>query len=490
MKQRIESCRIKQGNLGAVSVSILTTLYYNTRFYLSCENAMNQDNWSSKIGFILAAAGSAIGLGAIWKFPYSMGTHGGAVFLLLFLLFTFLIGAPILVAEFVIGRSSRKSARDAFSALMPNHWPHKAWALTGILGIITCFVLLSFYSVVGGWVLAYVYYALTGQLSGVSDYGAFFAQLIGQPIKVLTFQAAFMLATVWVVQSGISTGIEQANKYMMPSLFIMFVLLAIRSLTLDGAWAGLQFMFQPDWSYLTASTALNALGQAFFSLSLGVSAMITYASYLNNDTDLIRNANSVVWMNLLVSLLAGLVIFPAVFALGFQPDQGPGLIFAVLPAVFQHLPFGMILFGLFMILVLFATLTSAFAMLETVTAAAISTRPEQRKLFTAFMGLGVFLIGIPSALSFSHWQEVKLLGDRDIFNTLDFLVTSWSMPIGALFTALFTGWAWQKNRVLHDVKIGSTLPEKIFSLWFFLLRYLAPIAIVMVFLNSVGWLTF
>lgn len=451
---------------------------------------MNPDNWSSKIGFILAAAGSAIGLGAIWKFPYSMGTNGGAVFLLLFLLFTFLIGAPILVAEFVIGRSSRKSALDAFSTLMPNKMPHKLWALTGILGVITCFVLLSFYSVVGGWVLAYVYYAFTGQLVNVSDYGAFFGQLIGNPKEVLFFQAAFMFATVWVVQSGISTGIEQANKYMMPSLFVMFILLAARSLTLEGSSSGLQFMFQPDWSYLTASTALNALGQAFFALSLGVSAMITYSSYLDNNTDLIRNAHSVVWMNLLVSILAGLVIFPAVFALGFKPDQGPGLIFAVLPAVFNHLPFGMVLFAIFMVLVLFATLTSAFAMLETVTAAAISRRPQQRKLFTALIGLGVFLIGIPSALSFSHWQDVKLLGERDIFSTLDFLVTSWSMPIGALLTALFTGWAWQQESVLHHVKIGSTLPEKVYLIWFFLLRYLAPIAIIMVFLNSIGWLTF
>ncbi len=442
------------------------------------------DNWSSKLGFILAAAGSAIGLGAIWKFPYTMGTSGGAVFLLLFVLFTFLIGAPVLVAEFAIGRSSRKSAVEAFSSLVPQ----KAWTLTGYLGVITCFVLLSFYSVVGGWVSAYTFYALSGRLADISDYGAFFGRLIANPAEVLLFQAAFMLATVAVVRSGVSSGIEKANKYMMPSLFVMFLLLAVRSLTLEGAWEGVAFMFRPDWSYLTASTALSALGQAVFSLSLGVSAMITYASYLKRDTDLMRNANSVVWMNLAVSILAGLVIFPAVFALGFKPDQGPGLIFAVLPAVFDHLPFGMVLFAVFMVLVLFATLTSAFAMLETVTAAAIRKHPESRARTTWLLGFGVFLLGIPSALSFSSLSHIRLIGERDIFNSLDYLVTGWSMPLGVLLTAVFAGWIWQRRQVLGHIAEGSTVPRMLITLWYALLRYLAPVGIVIVFLNSMGWL--
>ncbi|MDO5059253.1 MAG: sodium-dependent transporter [Neisseria sp.] len=443
-----------------------------------------QDNWSSKLGFILSAAGSAIGLGAIWKFPYTMGTNGGAVFFLLFVFFTFLIGAPVLVAEFVIGRSSRKSAVEAFASLVPD----KFWPLTGLLGVITCFVLLSFYSVVGGWVLSYVFFALTGQLSGVEDYGAFFGSVIGNPTQVLLFQGLFMLAVVAVVRSGVSSGIEKANKYMMPSLFIMFVVLAVRSLTLDGAMSGVAFMFKPDWSYFTPETALSALGQAFFALSLGVSAMITYASYLDDKADLFRNANTIVWMNLAISILAGLVIFPAVFALGFEPNQGPGLIFAVLPAVFNHLPFGSLLFNIFMVLVLFATLTSAFAMLETATAAAISRRPEKRGLYTWLIGLGIFIVGIPSALSFSTWQDVKWLGDRDIFSSLDYLVTSWSMPLGALLTTCFVGWAWKKRQVMNDVRTGSNLSGKVADVWFFLLRYIAPVAIVIVFLNTLGWI--
>lgn len=222
-----------------------------------------RDNWSSKLGFLLSAAGSAIGLGAIWKFPYTAGTHGGAVFVLLFLLFTFLVAAPILVAEFAIGRHARHSAIQAFRRIMPG----SAWPLVGWMGVITCFVLLSFYSVVGGWVLAYVWYAISGRLGAGTDFNALFEKLISSPVEVIGFQAVFMLATVWVVRSGISTGIERANRYMMPALFIMFVLLAIRSLSLDGAMEGVRFLLEPDWSFLNGETMLGALGQAFFALS-------------------------------------------------------------------------------------------------------------------------------------------------------------------------------------------------------------------------------
>lgn len=443
-----------------------------------------RDNWSSKLGFILSAAGSAIGLGAIWKFPYTAGTHGGAVFFLLFLFFTFLVAAPILVAEFAIGRHARHSAIQAFRRIMPG----SAWPLVGWMGVITCFVLLSFYSVVGGWVVAYVWYALTGRLSTDTDFGAFFTALISNPTEALIFQAIFMVATIWVVRSGVSAGIEKANKYMMPALFIMFILLAIRSLSLDGAMAGVKFLLTPDWSYLNAETALGALGQAFFALSLGVSAMITYASYLQNDSDLIRNANVIVWMNLLISLLAGLVIFPAVFALGFQPNQGPGLIFAVLPAVFAKLPFGMALFAVFMVLVLFATLTSAFAMLETTAAAVIGDRTEKRASYTLAIGIAVFIVGIPSALSFSSLADVKLIGDRGIFDTLDYLVSGWSMPLGALFIGIFVAWAWKRDAVHTEVMTGSNLPPWIFATWMFLVRYIAPIAILAVFLQGIGLL--
>lgn len=443
-----------------------------------------RDTWSSKLGFLLSAAGSAIGLGAIWKFPYTAGTQGGAVFVLLFLIFTFLVAAPVMVAEFAIGRHARHSAIQAFRQIIP----HSAWPLVGWMGVISCFVLLSFYSVVGGWVMAYVWYAISGQLSAGTDFGALFEQLIARPGEVIAFQALFMLITVWVVRSGISTGIERANRYMMPALFIMFIVLAIRSLSLDGAMEGVRFLLKPDWSFLNGETMLAALGQAFFALSLGVSAMITYASYLRNDNDLIRNANIIVWMNLLISLLAGLVIFPAVFALGFEPNQGPGLIFAVLPAVFAKLPFGMVLFAVFMVLVLFATLTSAFAILETTTAALIGDHAERRPRYTLGVGLAVMIAGIPSALSFSSWRDVKLIGERGIFDSLDHLVSAWSMPLGALLIALFVAWFWKREAVHAEVTTGSTLPAIVFRTWLFLIRFIAPVAILLVFLHGIGLL--
>jgi len=473
------------------------------------------DNWSSRLGFILAAAGSAIGLGAIWKFPYTAGTHGGAVFFLLFIVFTFLVGAPVLVAEFVIGRHSRHNAIQAFHRIRPG----SAWPLVGWLGVVTCFVLLSFYSVVGGWVVAYIWHGINGDLAKISDYGAFFntmatipdgwvtayiwhvissdlplitdygaffGAMIENPGEVLLFQGLFMLAAVDVVRAGVSQGIERANKYMMPALFVMFLLLALRSLTLPGAWQGVVFLLKPDWSFFNGETMLSALGQAFFALSIGVSVMITYASYLRDDYDLLRSANSIVWMNIAISLLAGLVIFPAVFALGFEPNHGPGLIFAILPAVFAKLPLGVPLFVVFMVLVLFATLTSAFSMLENIVAVLAYKKPERRAPVSWLLGLAIFLAGIPSALSFGLLKDVQFIGARGIFDSLDLLVTGWSMPLGALLIALFTAWAWQRAAVQREAMTGSNLPLWVFDLWFVLVRFVAPLAIVIVFLHGIG----
>ena len=419
------------------------------------------DNWSSRLGFILAAAGSAIGLGAIWKFPYTAGTHGGAVFFLLFIVFTFLVGAPVLVAEFVIGRHSRHNAIQAFHRIRPG----SVWPLVGWLGVVTCFVLLSFYSVVGGWVVAYIWHGINGDLAAVTDYGAFFGAMIENPGEVLLFQGLFMLATVYVVQAGVSQGIERA---------------------LPGAWQGVVFLLKPDWSFFNGETMLSALGQAFFALSIGVSVMITYASYLRDDYDLLRSANSIVWMNIAMSLLAGLVIFPAVFALGFTPNQGPGLIFAILPAVFAQLPLGVPLFVVFMVLVLFATLTSAFSMLENIVAVLAYKKPERRAPVSWLLGLAIFLAGIPSALSFGLLKDVQFIGTRGIFDSLDLLVTGWSMPLGALLIALFTAWAWQRAAVQREAMTGSNLPLWVFDLWFVLVRFVAPLAIVIVFLHGIG----
>ena len=262
--------------------------------------------------------------------------------------------------------------------------------------------------------------------------------------------------------------------------------LTVRSLTLPGAMAGVSFLLKPDFGAVTSATWLPALGQAFFALSIGVSVMITYASYLRDDYDLLRSANSIVWMNIAISLLAGLVIFPAVFALGFTPNQGPGLIFAILPAVFAQLPLGVPLFVVFMVLVLFATLTSAFSMLENIVAVLAYKKPERRAPVSWLLGLAIFLAGIPSALSFGLLKDVQFIGARGIFDSLDLLVTGWSMPLGALLIALFTAWAWQRAAVQREAMTGSNLPLWVFDLWFVLVRFVAPLAIVIVFLHGIG----
>ncbi|OAM29634.1 transporter [Eikenella sp. NML03-A-027] len=439
-------------------------------------------SWSSKIGFILSAAGSAIGLGAIWKFPYTAGTNGGAVFVLMFLIFTVLVALPVQLAEFYIGRKSGKNAVDAFKTLAPN----SLWPWIGRMGVFACFILLSFYSVVGGWVLNYVVHAFDGSIHQNADFGALFGSTISSPAGSIAYQGLFMLMTVWVVKSGIAAGIERANKYMMPALFVLLLLLAVRSLTLDGAMAGISFLLKPDWSHFTPQTMLTALGQAFFALSLGVSTMITYAAYLDKKQDLFRSGNSIMWMNLLVSLLAGLVIFPAVFAFNFEPGQGPGLIFVVLPAVFMKLPLGQILFAVFMLLVVFATLTSAFSMLETVIAAAIREDERKRSKTTWLIGTAIFIVGIPSALSFGVLSEWKLFG-KTLFDLWDYMITALIMPISSLLVAVFVGWIQQKSDVFEHMREGSSVPQAVIALWFNALRFLAPVAILLVFANTLGW---
>lgn len=447
---------------------------------------MARVNWTSRIGFILAAAGSAIGLGAIWKFPYTAGTNGGAVFFLIFLIFTVLVGLPVLLAEFYIGRKTGKNAIDALKELSRHNG---AWVWIGRTGVVGCFVLLSFYSVVGGWVLAYFVHALSGSLNAHTDFPKLFEQTISNPYQAIVYQAIFMLITIWVVQKGVSEGIEKANRYLMPALFVMFIILAIRSMTLPNAMVGITFLLKPDFSAVTANMLLTALGQAFFALSLGVSTMATYAAYLDRQTDLFRSANSIMWMNMAVSLLAGLVIFPAVFAFGLKPDAGPGLIFIVLPAVFQQMPMGTWLFALFMVLVTFATLTSAFSMLETVIAATIHEQQDRRRKYTWLIGLVIFIVGIPSALSFGVMSETKIFG-KTIFDLWDFLITSLIMPICALATTVFIGYVQNRQQVWAHMREGSRLPEKVVQIWYIALRYIAPVAILLVFANTLGLINF
>ncbi|NQF12473.1 sodium-dependent transporter [Brevibacillus sp. HB1.3] len=438
------------------------------------------EQWTSRLGFILAAAGSAIGLGAIWKFPYMVGTSGGGAFFLLFIIFTLAIGLPLLLGEFTIGRSTQKEAISAYKTIAPG----SLWHWIGRLGVTTCFLLLSFYSVVGGWILSYLLRGFTGQLQGPA-YDKVFGDVIGDPVGAVVAQLVFMLITAWVVARGVSSGIESANKYMMPGLFLLFMVLMIRSLTLDGAMEGVSFFLRPDFTKLSAQSILYALGQSFFALSVGVSVMVTYSSYLAKNESLVRSAGSIVSLNLLVSLFAGLAIFPAVFSLGVKPEAGPGLLFIVLPSVFEKIAFGNIFLLIFLALFLFATLTSAFSMLEIIVASLAKGDEAKRKRLAWVMGLLIFIVGVPSALSFGVWSEVTLFG-KSIFDAMDFLVSNVLMPLGALLIAIFVPLKMKRETLINELGAHTSLGKRMFIIWLLLIKYVAPIAILAVFLQMLG----
>ncbi|AWD67832.1 MULTISPECIES: sodium-dependent transporter [Priestia] len=441
------------------------------------------EQWTSKLGFILASAGSAIGIGAIWKLPYVAGTSGGGAFFLLFILFTAIIGLPLLLAEFVLGRHTQKEAIRAYDAVAPG----SLWKGIGYLGVITCFILLSFYSVVGGWILQYIFASVTGQLNGVSDYGSLFNSTIANPTNAVISQFVFLLLTIVVVARGIQNGIEKANKILMPALFILFIIIIIRSLTLDGAMEGVSFFLYPDFSKLTSQTILFAMGQAFFSLSVGVSVMVTYSSYLSKQQNLPKSAISISALNILISLLAGLAIFPAVFSMGVKPTEGPGLLFIVLPSIFEQLPFGIVFQTFFLALFLFATLTSAFSMLEIIVASLAKGEQHKRIKLSWISGLLIFVVGIPSALSYGLLSDVSIFG-KSIFDAFDFLVSNILMPLGALLIAIFVPWKMKKDVLIEEFKHGSTNVKRWFSLWLLAIRYIAPVLIIIVFINMLGFI--
>jgi len=438
------------------------------------------EQWTGRLGFILAAAGSAIGLGAIWKFPYVAGTSGGGAFFLLFLLFTIVLGLPLLLAEFTIGRSTQKEAISAYKAIAPG----SLWHWIGRLGVGTSFILLSFYSVVGGWILIYLYQAVSGQLMG-QQYDALFGDVISNHASAVSAQFLFMLITAWVVARGVQNGIESANKYMMPALFILFLVLMVRSLTLDGAMQGVKFFLWPDFSKLDAEAILYALGQSFFSLSVGVSVMVTYSSYLAKNENLVRSAGSIVALNLLVSLFAGLAIFPAVFSIGVEPTAGPGLLFIVLPSVFEQIPFGGVFLLIFLALFLFATLTSAFSLLEIIVASLSKGNEEKRKRLSWVIGLLIFAAGTPSALSFGPLADLQIFG-KSIFDAADYLVSNILLPLGALLIAVFVPLKLKREVLQSELQVSSTWGRRLFLLWLFLLRFAAPIAIIVVFVHMLG----
>ncbi|WP_020594371.1 sodium-dependent transporter [Kiloniella laminariae] len=439
--------------------------------------AVTREHWGSKLGFIMAAAGSAVGLGNIWKFPYITGENGGAAFLILYLGLVFTIGISVLAAEMVIGRASQSDAITSFKKLET-----PGWSIIGIMGILAAFTILSFYGVIAGWTISYTLKMATGAFAGANgkDIETAFIGFISDPVSPLIYAGIFMLLTMLVVLGGIKGGIERAGKILMPLLFIILIALAVRGMTLPGAEAGIRFYLEPDFSKIDAKTVMAALGQAFFSLSLGMGVMITYGSYLNRAENLGRSSWYVAFLDTAVAILAGLAILPAVFAVGLNPAQGPALTFITLPAVFEAMPGGALFGSLFFFLLTIAALTSSISLLEPVVAY-FNQKGFSRTKVTLASGVLAFLLGIPSSLSQGIWGDFTFAG-KGFLDLMDFVSSSILLPVGGLLVSLYVGWV-MGAKALNEMARGEGKSLVLFA-WIFILRFIAPLAIAAILVNG------
>jgi len=447
-------------------------------------------SFGSKIGAILAAAGSAVGLGNIWRFPYEAGNHGGAAFILVYLACVFIMGMPIMIAEFTVGRRAKASTGRAFGLLANDN----KWNCIGGLGVLAALLILGYYSVVAGWTLEYILVSLSNGFSGKGpeEFVALFQNFSQDPFRPVIWLLLFLLLTHYIVVKGVKDGIEKSSKIMMPVLFILIVVLAICSMTLPNAGKGLEFLLKPDFSKVNADVFLGAMGQAFFSMSLGMGCLSTYASYFGSDTRLGKTALSVGVIDTFVAILAGLIIFPAAFSVGIQPDAGPSLIFITLPNVFQQafgsIPFLAIIFSLlFYVLLALAALTSTISLHEVVTAYLNERFKITRGRAAMFVTSFCVITGILSSLSLGAWDtRFFSLG---FFDLLDFVTAKLMLPLGGLLVCLFVGWYLKRSVSYEELTNYGLQKATYFPVYMFILRYFAPIAITLIFVNELGWLS-
>ncbi len=452
--------------------------------------AEKRENWGSKTGFILAAAGSAIGLGNIWKFPYIAGENGGASFIIVYLICIAIIGLPVLIAEILIGRTTQRDPVGAFRKLSNS----KFWAGVGGMGIVGGFLILSFYAVIAGWALGYIVEAVKGSFFNFTEATSsadYFNSLVGDIFWDLGYFILFMIITAVIVWSGIQKGIERGSKIMMPILLILLIILMIRGLTLEGAEQGMKFLWDPDWSKINAQSVLIALGHAFFTLSLGMGAMLTYGSYMSKKTSVPASALQIVILDTVIALIAGIAIFTSVFAVGLDPAAGPGLIFHTLPSVFIKMPGGYIFSILFFVLLTIAALTSSISLLQVVVSYFVDERGWQRHKAVIVLASVISILGIPSALSFNVLADFTIFG-KNFFDVVDFIASNVLLPLGGLLISIFVAWVWGFDKALVNLREGA---ENLFDnnplvikFWKIFLRYFAPILIFLVLLHSIGLL--
>lgn len=449
----------------------------------------NRATFGSKLGAILATVGCAVGLGNIWRFPYMVGENGGAAFLIVYIICILLLGLPVMITEFFIGRHSRRNVAGAFKQLAPG----TKWSFIGYNGVLAAFLILGFYSVVAGWTLEYILQACTGSLAGktAADFTQEFELFSTDALRPILWTAAFIVMTHVIIMSGVKKGIERASKLMMPVLFLILCALCVRSLTLPNASAGLRFLFEPDFSKMSGSVALSAMGQAFFSLSIGMGCLITYASYFSKSTNLQATALQVTLLDTLVAVLAGVMIFPAVFSFGIAPTAGPELVFITLPNVFEQLPLGNLWSLVFFILLALAALTSTISLHEVSTAYLHEEWHMTRSRAAIYVSAGVMILGALSSLSMGLLNQYTV-GGLIFFDLLDYITAKIMLPLGGMLICIFTGTRIEKRILKEELTNEGSIAFYFFNTYAFFMKYVAPVAIGIIFLNELGllsWLT-
>ena len=433
---------------------------------------------------MLATAGSAIGLGNIWKLPYMIGVNGGSAFVLVFVLCILLVGIPLMMTEILLGRRAQKNPLDGMHALAVEANKSTLWQYLGGMGMLTGLLILGFYSVIGGWVLAYIWQATSGSFMQISapQASANFDALLASPLILIFWHTVFMLMTMGVVARGVNSGLEKANNILIPALFAILLILLGYSMSVGDMHAAFQFMFKPDFSKITPVAALSALGHAFFSLSLGMGAVMVYGSYLQRNVSIARTTIYIALADTMLGLLVGLAIYALVFANHLAPNAGPGLIFQTLPIAFGHMPAGNIIGMLFFTLVAFAAWTSSISLVEPAIAWIVENTKIKRHTAAGLLGLAVWLLGVAVALSFNEWKDVKIIFGLNIFETLDKLTSTILLPLGGLLMAIFSGYFMKKVHVQEELD----LQVKAFKLWRIANNFIAPIAITAIFLYLFG----
>jgi len=443
-------------------------------------NEQARGAWGSKLGFIVAAAGSAIGLGNIWRFPYVAGQNGGAAFVFIYIFFIVIIGLPVMIAEFSMGRHTQKNPVGAFKAIAPR----TPWPWVGGLAVFTCIAALSFYCVIAGFAVGYFVKILLGDFSQIitgAQCEGVFSQFASNPFISIGVLLLFIVLTALIVIRGISAGIERWSKILMPVLFLLLIVLAIRSITLPGATRGLVFYLKPDFSKVTGTTVAQALGQALFSLGVGVGIMITYGSYLSKKDNLFTSAGSVCFFDTLIAFLAGLIMFPALFAMGIDPAKGAGLIFVVLPSIFTKMPGGMVFGAGIFLLISLAALTSTISILEVPVAYFVDEKKWSRKKAVLWMTLAVVVLGVPSAISLgaARWFSRLPFLNMGFLDMMNIMFGNYSLTIGAFFVAVFVSYRWGLKSVMAEIEQeGNVFTFK--RIWAVLIRFVCPLAIAVI----------